>query len=343
MLRAHAAQGPLGDAERRADFRRCANSAPAEPGADPRSGPQCPGAEAWPAQSPVAGPADRHSTRAWINCCSSPCAASASIEHSRPNFGQTGGGPMELAQLPAQPPAEIATILRRMGTANAAPLNARPYRARSWAGNQMEPQRQGPSVRACARWPGPRVMISPARIPIPPQIGAGPLPIGNETRIRSAGTATKAIRDSCSSAADRRRRCSVTWVSRARNWPRPVISRPRHALLAQGGLEIVRFAEHRRDAARHFLIAMAVRGGRADCRRYPGQGAAVSGIDSEDARARSALAIQFWQKRGGGRRNAQRRHPRANAPVRYCRLSGCAALDNAIEGVVVINFPDDRN
>jgi hypothetical protein len=28
---------------------------------------------------------------------------------------------------------------------------------------------------------------------------------------------------------------------------------------------------------------------------------------------------------------------------RYCRLSGCAALDNTIEGVVVINVPDDRN
>ena len=173
-----------------------------------------------------AGPADRHSTRAWINCCSSPCAASA------PTSASGRGSAMRVparwswrSSLPAA--GGDRHDLAADGTANVAPINARPYRARSWAGNQMEPQREGPSVRACTRWPGPRVMISPARIPIPPQIGAGRPSIGNETRIRSAGTATKAIRDSCSSAADRRRRCSLTWVSRARNWPRPVISRPR--------------------------------------------------------------------------------------------------------------------
>jgi hypothetical protein len=55
------------------------------------------------------------------------------------------------------------------------------------------------------------------------------------------------------------------------------------------------------------------------------------------------LAIQFWQKRSGGRRNAQRRHPRANGPIRYRRLSWCDTLDNATQGVVVIDFPDDRN
>jgi hypothetical protein len=49
------------------------------------------------------------------------------------------------------------------------------------------------------RSPGPKVMISLARIVIPPQIGAGRLSIGNETGIKLAGTATKAIRDSCSS------------------------------------------------------------------------------------------------------------------------------------------------
>jgi hypothetical protein len=29
--------------------------------------------------------------------------------------------------------------------------------------------------------------------------------------------------------------------------------------------------------------------------------------------------------------------------IRYGRLSGCAALDIASEGVVVIDFPHDRN
>jgi hypothetical protein len=36
-------------------------------------------------------------------------------------------------------------------------------------------------------------------------------------------------------------------------------------------------------------------------------------------------------------------HPRANEPVCYCRLSRCAALDNAVEGVVVIDPLADRN
>jgi hypothetical protein len=67
------------------------------------------------------------------------------------------------------------------GTERVAPVNARPYRTRSWAGNQIEPERDCPSVRACKRWPGPTVMISPVRILIPPQIGAGRSPIGSET------------------------------------------------------------------------------------------------------------------------------------------------------------------
>jgi hypothetical protein len=37
-------------------------------------------------------------------------------------------------------------------------------------------------------------MISPTSILIPPQIAAGPLPLGSETRIISAGAATKATR-----------------------------------------------------------------------------------------------------------------------------------------------------
>jgi hypothetical protein len=57
----------------------------------------------------------------------------------------------------------------------------------------------------------------------PAQIGAGWSPIGNTTTIMFA-TATNAIRDSCSSPADRRKCCKVTWVSRARNWPGLVTS-----------------------------------------------------------------------------------------------------------------------
>jgi len=67
-------------------------------------------------------------------------------------------------------------------------------------------------------------MISSARTPIPHQIGEDPLLVGSRTRIASAGTATKAIRGRCSSAANKRRRCKVTRVSRARNRPGPVIN-----------------------------------------------------------------------------------------------------------------------
>jgi hypothetical protein len=135
----------------------------------------------------------------------------------RPNSGRAGAGPMKLVQLFA---SRRRRSPRPCGSWNGerGSDQRRPYRARSWVGNQMEPEREGPSVRECTRWPGARVMMSPAHIVIPPQIGAGRSRLGNETRIRSAGTATKAIRDSFSSAADRRMRCSVTWVSRAPNW-----------------------------------------------------------------------------------------------------------------------------
>ncbi len=113
------------------------------------------------------------------------------------------------------------------GTAKPAPIVAPPQRASSAADNQIDPQRQGPSVRMCRRRPAPSVMISPAPNLTPPQISAGPLPLGNGTRIMSAGTATRATRGRCSSAADNRRRCKATRVSRARNAPGPVTSRPR--------------------------------------------------------------------------------------------------------------------
>jgi hypothetical protein len=110
-------------------------------------------------------------------------------------------------------------------------FNARPYRAKS----------------------------SPARIPIPPHIGSGRLPTGNEARIRSAGTATKAIGDSCSSAADK-----LQAVQLDLGQPRPERAatgdqHAEHTVLAQGNLEIVEFAEHRRDAARHFLLLSSPR------------------------------------------------------------------------------------
>src|SRR6266446_519414 len=70
-------------------------------------------------------------------------------------------------------------------------------------------------------------MISPAPNLTPPQIGEGPLPLGSDTRIMSAGTATRATRGRCSSAADSRKRCSAIRVNRARNTPGPVTSRPK--------------------------------------------------------------------------------------------------------------------
>jgi hypothetical protein len=53
------------------------------------------------------------------------------------------------------------------------------------------------------------------------------VPIGNDIMSMLSGTAMKAMRDSCSSKVDKRRRFSETRVNRARNWPRPVIHRQR--------------------------------------------------------------------------------------------------------------------
>jgi hypothetical protein len=70
-------------------------------------------------------------------------------------------------------------------------------------------------------------MNSPTCILSPAQAGAIALPIGNIIITASAGTATKAIRDDCSSAADRRMAFNPTWVNRARNSPGPVIKKLR--------------------------------------------------------------------------------------------------------------------
>jgi hypothetical protein len=88
---------------------------------------------------------------------------------------------------------------------NAPPLRAPPYWASSWAGNRMAPQWQGPSLLACTRWAGPRVIISPARVSIPPHWAAGAPPMGNATRTVSVGTSTKATRGTSSSALTRRK------------------------------------------------------------------------------------------------------------------------------------------
>jgi hypothetical protein len=70
-------------------------------------------------------------------------------------------------------------------------------------------------------------MNSPTSILKPAQAGAIAFPIGNIIITASAGTATKAIRDDCSSAAERRMTFSATCVNRARNSPRPVIKKLR--------------------------------------------------------------------------------------------------------------------
>ena len=122
--------------------------------------------------------------------------------------------------------------------------------------------RRVPRIRGRARhgvsrrwWVGgfPRVMMSLARISIPPQIGGGPLPYGSTIRTMSAGTATRAIRGRYSSAAESRRRCKATWVSRARNAPPPVTRRPRQPSSRQRRLEILRFTEYRGNPTRHLL------------------------------------------------------------------------------------------
>ena len=77
-----------------------------------------------------------------------------------------------------------------------------------------------------ARWPAPSVMISSAPSLTPPQNGANAAPRASATRIMPAGTSARAVRDRCSSAAESRRLCSATRVSRARNSPVPVPSRP---------------------------------------------------------------------------------------------------------------------
>jgi hypothetical protein len=95
---------------------------------------------------------------------------------------------MEVAQLSQSFPAGRHRATG--GRANSAPLNARPYSTRSSLDNRMAPQRRGPSVLACIRWPGPKVINSLACIFMPPQIGPGRSPMGNETRSVSAGTPT---------------------------------------------------------------------------------------------------------------------------------------------------------
>src|SRR5215472_14791830 len=105
---------------------------------------------------------------------------------------------------------------------NGAPLKALPYRTNSSAINRIAPHWHGPLLLACTLWLGPREIISPARIFIPPQIGAGRSSNGSETKSVSPGTSTKASRDRYSSPADKRKWRNLTRVSRARNCPVPV-------------------------------------------------------------------------------------------------------------------------
>src|SRR5271156_4169730 len=69
----------------------------------------------------------------------------------------------------------------------------------SSAGSWMAPHWEDPSLLACPRWPGPRGIISPPRISIPDQIGAGRSPRGRVTKSTSSGTVKKAMRERYSS------------------------------------------------------------------------------------------------------------------------------------------------
>jgi hypothetical protein len=134
----------------------------------------------------------------------------------------------------------------------------------------------GSHVQAAAR---PERHDLARRQPNPPQIGAGPLPLGSETRIVSAGEATKAIRGRCSSVADSLRLCRATWVSRARNRPAPVTSR--------AGQPSSRMAAAKSSASLNTDVTLIGIVTRPFCCRTKGAGCAPR------------LAIQFWQKRTG--------------------------------------------
>ena len=147
----------------------------------------------------------------------------------RPTFDRADGSRMEVAQVPAHrrsraPPPGGGTGRRRRlrSTCCHAEPAPRPAPRSSSSG-------RAPRFARCRRWPTPGSnLIPPAPILIPPEIGAGLLPLGSETRTTVGRRRDKrAIRGRCSSAADSRRRCSATWVSRALNSPCPVTSRPR--------------------------------------------------------------------------------------------------------------------
>ena len=89
---------------------------------------------------------------------------------------------------------------------------------------------------------------------------------------------------------------------------------PDNAFLAHGSLKIIRFTKCRRKGAWHCSLPLW------------SEAAPLSrkaSIRLKLVRSDHVLTIHFWQKRDGGRRNAQRRHPRAYEPVRYSRLSWC--------------------
>jgi hypothetical protein len=141
-------------------------------------------------------------------------------------------------------------------------------------------------------------MISPVRIPIPPQIGEAPPPIGSRTRTASAGTATKAIRGRVLLGGQQ-----AQAVQRDLGQPRPEPAatgdqHAEHTVLAQGGLKIFRFAEHRRDAARHLSLPTAAISGPAPAAKLETRGHTPAlGPSNPVCKYRGALTIQFRQKR----------------------------------------------
>jgi hypothetical protein len=177
-------------------------------------------------------------------------------------------------------------IARAGGATKPAPRNARPQRRSSCSGTRTAPQRHGPSVFACTCCPGPTVTISPARISIPLQSGAGLPPIGHQTRTVLAGTATKATRDTSSSAPARRKRSSVIWVNRARKAPRSVTRIPTHPSARKAASKSLRFAEYRGSATRHIFRYGELKPASSACRA----------VKPKVATNSCRLAIQFRQK-----------------------------------------------
>ena len=193
-------------------------------------------------------PAGRHSPGH-----GSTAAPARALPQRRPGpageFGPSGWRPHGAGADPCRAAGGGRQHWATVGTANGA-SSTRDHIGQSSTGNRIAPQRQSPSVRACTRWPGPSGHLLARSHAIPPRSA--------KVRSRSetiSGTCRQAPLQRRSATAAPPRPTGAGGAARPGSaapgtGARPVITMPRQP--SQGGLEILRFAERRRDAVWHF-------------------------------------------------------------------------------------------